>query len=116
MRFVSFLSYALHVALLPEAATQNVRQQRVQVQMTSSSAHLCCCGSVSGQSQWGKMVHEAGSTQRVHTCAVQARRYAFKCHRKSDTGTDTVYPVNALAFHPVFGTFASGGVLMMPYP
>ena len=42
-------------------------------------------------------------------CAVQARRYAFKCHRKSDTGKDTVYPVNALAFHPSFGTFASGG-------
>lgn len=24
-------------------------------------------------------------------------------------GVDTVYPVNALAFHPVHGTFASGG-------
>lgn len=42
-------------------------------------------------------------------CAVQARRYAFKCHRKSDTGRDTVYPVNAIAFHPIHGTFASGG-------
>ncbi|CAL5227848.1 g10880 [Coccomyxa viridis] len=40
---------------------------------------------------------------------VQARRYAFKCHRKSDTGKDTVYPVNAIAFHPIHGTFASGG-------
>lgn len=39
----------------------------------------------------------------------QARKYAFKCHRQSEGGVDTVYPVNALAFHPVYGTFASGG-------
>jgi len=30
----------------------------------------------------------------------QARKYAFKCHRKVIDGVDTVYPVNALAFHP----------------
>ncbi|CAG8799653.1 5130_t:CDS:2, partial [Racocetra persica] len=40
---------------------------------------------------------------------VQARKYAFKCHRKMIDGVDTVYPVNALAFHPTLGTFASGG-------
>ncbi|KAI1265701.1 WD40-repeat-containing domain protein [Xylariaceae sp. FL1019] len=44
----------------------------------------------------------------------QARKYAFKCHRQNQTGadgtaTDVVYPVNALAFHPTYGTFASGG-------
>ncbi|KAL8774880.1 MAG: hypothetical protein Q9203_005008 [Teloschistes exilis] len=40
----------------------------------------------------------------------QARKYAFKCHRQAnDQGIDVVYPVNALAFHPVHGTFASGG-------
>ena len=39
----------------------------------------------------------------------QARKYAFKCHRQTDNGIDVVYPVNALAFHPVYGTFASGG-------
>ncbi|KAL8902823.1 MAG: hypothetical protein Q9171_007593, partial [Xanthocarpia ochracea] len=40
----------------------------------------------------------------------QARKYAFKCHRlANDQGIDVVYPVNALAFHPVHGTFASGG-------
>ncbi|KAJ9669475.1 mitotic spindle checkpoint protein Bub3 [Coniosporium apollinis] len=40
----------------------------------------------------------------------QARKYAFKCHRQaSDNGMDIVYPVNALAFHPVLGTFATGG-------
>ena len=40
----------------------------------------------------------------------QSRKYAFKCHRQSSPeGIDVVYPVNALAFHPVHGTFASGG-------
>ncbi|KAJ5559093.1 Nuclear pore complex subunit [Penicillium sp. DV-2018c] len=40
----------------------------------------------------------------------QERKYAFKCHRQTaEDGVDVVYPVNALAFHPVFGTFASGG-------
>lgn len=42
----------------------------------------------------------------------QARKYAFKCHRQAapdGSATDLVYPVNALAFHPVHGTFASGG-------
>ena len=39
----------------------------------------------------------------------QARKYAFKCHRQPVEGVDVVYPVNALAFHPIHGTFASGG-------
>lgn len=40
----------------------------------------------------------------------QARKYAFKCHRQTaEDNVDVVYPVNALAFHPVHGTFASGG-------
>ncbi len=39
----------------------------------------------------------------------QSRKYAFKCHRQTVDGVDVVFPVNALAFHPVHGTFASGG-------
>jgi cell cycle arrest protein BUB3 len=42
----------------------------------------------------------------------QSRKYAFKCHRQpapEGGNIDIVYPVNALAFHPVHGTFASGG-------
>ncbi|KAI9741453.1 MAG: hypothetical protein M1818_004259 [Claussenomyces sp. TS43310] len=41
----------------------------------------------------------------------QARKYAFKCHRQPslEDGMDVVYPVNALVFHPVHGSFASGG-------
>lgn len=46
--------------------------------------------------------------------ATQAKKYAFKCHRQAapaseGEGIDVVYPVNALAFHPEYGTFASGG-------
>jgi cell cycle arrest protein BUB3 len=41
--------------------------------------------------------------------ADQGRQYAFKCHRKAVEGVDTIFPVNALAFHPVLGTFATGG-------
>jgi len=41
---------------------------------------------------------------------IQAKKYAFKCHRgRNSAGVDNVYPVNVLAFHPIFGTFASGG-------
>lgn len=45
------------------------------------------------------------------TAESQARKYAFKCHRQPapDGDGDIVYPVNALAFHPIHGTFASGG-------
>lgn len=41
----------------------------------------------------------------------QARKYAFKCHRQLtlEDGMDVVYPVHALTFHPVHGSFASGG-------
>ncbi|OAA48365.1 mitotic checkpoint protein BUB3 [Metarhizium rileyi] len=45
------------------------------------------------------------------TAESQARKYAFKCHRQPapDGDGDVVYPVHALAFHPIHGTFASGG-------
>ena len=40
---------------------------------------------------------------------VQAKKYAFKCHRSREADLETIYPVNALAFHPSFNTFATGG-------
>lgn len=43
------------------------------------------------------------------TEAGQAKKYAFKCHRRTEAGRDTVFPVNAIAFHPIYGTFATGG-------
>lgn len=44
--------------------------------------------------------------------AVQSGKYAFKCHRApSDTlpNMEMVFPVNAVSFHPTYGTFATGG-------
>ncbi|KAJ7597621.1 WD40 repeat-like protein [Mycena floridula] len=41
--------------------------------------------------------------------AVQDLKYAFKCHRGAIGDVDHVWPVNALAFHPKFNTFASAG-------
>jgi len=31
---------------------------------------------------------------------VQAKKYAFKCHRAKVDEVETVYPVNSIAFHP----------------
>lgn len=31
----------------------------------------------------------------------QEKKYAFKCHRQTIDDVDHVWPVNALAFHPV---------------
>ncbi|KAI0685726.1 WD40 repeat-like protein [Cytidiella melzeri] len=39
----------------------------------------------------------------------QEKKYAFKCHRQTINDVDHVWPVNALAFHPVYNTFASAG-------
>ena len=50
-----------------------------------------------------------GLRKRLKGCTVQARKYAFKCHRRSEGGRDTVFPVNAIAFAPFHGTFATGG-------
>jgi len=37
--------------------------------------------------------------------ALGRKKYAFKCHRVGET----IYPVNSIAFHPKYGTFATGG-------
>ncbi|PCH35043.1 WD40 repeat-like protein [Wolfiporia cocos MD-104 SS10] len=39
----------------------------------------------------------------------QDKKYAFKCHRQTIDDVDHVWPVNALAFHPIYNTFASAG-------
>ncbi|KAI0779210.1 WD40 repeat-like protein [Irpex lacteus] len=39
----------------------------------------------------------------------QEKKYAFKCHRQTINDVDHVWPVNSLAFHPIYNTFASAG-------
>lgn len=40
---------------------------------------------------------------------VQKKKYAFKCHRLKQDGVENIYPVNAISFHEVHNTFATGG-------
>ena len=42
-------------------------------------------------------------------CPSAFRRYAFKGHKLKIGDVDTSFPVNAIAFHPQHGTFATGG-------
>lgn len=41
---------------------------------------------------------------------VQKKKYAFKCHRLKEDGIEQVYPVNAISFHGIHNTFATGTV------
>ncbi|XP_066255727.1 mitotic checkpoint protein BUB3 [Euwallacea similis] len=40
---------------------------------------------------------------------IQKKKYAFKCHRIKEDGMEKIYPVNAISFHPIHNTFATGG-------
>lgn len=39
---------------------------------------------------------------------IQKRKFAFKCHRSKDNNTEIIHPVNAISFHNVYNTFATG--------
>lgn len=57
----------------------------------------------------GQLRHSARGTTVLPPSTPQAGKYAFKCHRaKQPSGDERVFPVHAIAFHPTFGTFASG--------
>lgn len=38
----------------------------------------------------------------------QRQKYAFKCHRVKEGDTEEIHPVNAIAFHKLYNTFATG--------
>ena len=68
----------------------------------------------------GRVAIESFSTTADSSPPTESRppsaSYAFKCHRvpvpagaAGGGGEDRIYPVNAVAFHPVHGTFATGG-------
>lgn len=40
---------------------------------------------------------------------IQKKKYAFKCHRLKQNNVENIYPVNAISFHGVHNTFATGG-------
>lgn len=41
---------------------------------------------------------------------VQKKKYAFKCHRLKENNIEQIYPVNAISFHNIHNTFATGRV------
>lgn len=43
------------------------------------------------------------------TCAAWVLLSVLQCHRRTENGVDVVFPVNAVAYNPMFGTFATGG-------
>lgn len=39
-----------------------------------------------------------------------SKPFSFRCHRITDMyNTELIYPVNAIAVHPTYGTFATAG-------
>ncbi|GAB0094848.1 BUB3 [Sergentomyia squamirostris] len=40
---------------------------------------------------------------------VQKKKFAFKCHRSKENNVELIFPVNALSFHNIYQTFATGG-------
>lgn len=38
------------------------------------------------------------------------KKYAFKCHRLKENNIEQIYPVNAISFHNIHNTFATGEV------
>lgn len=46
---------------------------------------------------------------------VQKRKFAFKCHRIKENNIEHIHPVNAIAFHNVYNTFATGKAITINY-
>lgn len=42
---------------------------------------------------------------------IQKRKFAFKCHRVKENNIEHIHPVNAISFHNVYNTFATGQYL-----
>ena len=111
---VAMASRALHIYSLSDLASDSAAQgiepwQRRESSLKFMTRAVACMPNDAGyasSSIEGRVAVEWFDPSSTS----QARKYAFKCHRQtSPEGIDVVYPVNALAFHPVHGTFASGG-------
>ena len=111
---VAMASRALHIYSLSDLASDSAAQgiepwQRRESSLKFMTRAVACMPNDDGyasSSIEGRVAVEWFDPSATS----QSRKYAFKCHRQpSPEGIDVVYPVNALAFHPVHGTFASGG-------
>eukprot|EP01025_Chloroclados_australasicus_P037073 TRINITY_DN37774_c0_g2_i1.p1 TRINITY_DN37774_c0_g2~~TRINITY_DN37774_c0_g2_i1.p1 ORF type:complete len:366 (-),score=32.97 TRINITY_DN37774_c0_g2_i1:235-1221(-) len=88
----------------------DVRQmQKPQVQRESSIKFQTRCIECSPNKK-GYAVGSAGGKVGIEYYEHEdGTNYAFKCHRVKSTAGDSIHPVNAIAFHPSFCTFATGG-------
>lgn len=85
--------------LMDRESSLKYQTRCIQFFGTSTSTHGVAVGSIEG-----RVAIEYMDDMGVQ-CPLGSKKYAFKCHRVNDT----VYPVNAIAFHPIHGTFATGG-------
>lgn len=89
------------IATLAENRESSLKYQTRAVRFFPDGAGLAL-GSIEGRVAIEYLESAAFSDSQIDS---KKKKYAFKCHRLNDT----VYPVNSIAFHPKYGTFATGG-------
>eukprot|EP01068_Selenidium_serpulae_P002348 Selendium_serpulae@DN2395_c0_g1_i1.p1 len=83
----------------PEETRNQVLKYQYRTAETFPDQKGFAVSSIEGRVAWEYFNPESGQ-----------KSYAFKCHRvKDEEKKEIVYPVNAIAFHPTHGTFATGG-------
>lgn len=91
----------------------NINRLDVPEQQRESSLkyQTRCVAAFSGASSFAVASVEGRVAMEILDPAPEAqdKKYAFKCHRRAENGVDVVFPVNVVAYHPGFGTFATGG-------
>lgn len=96
----------------------DIRNMKLESSRPSSLKHQIRCVKASPD---GKFFVVSSIEGRVaveyfdESSTEQAKKYAFKCHRGTEGEKQVVYPVNAVAFHPSFGTFCTGGCDALVY-
>jgi WD40 repeat protein len=70
-------------------------------------------GQAQGHLQLVRLVHVPTASKLPTVCHLPPFCHLLllllQCHRRNEQGTDVVFPVNCIAYHPQFGTFATGG-------
>jgi hypothetical protein len=46
--------------------------------------------------------------------SLNSKNFAFKCHRDTARDSNAIYAVNAISFHPGYGTFSTAGSVRTP--
>ncbi|KAH7816297.1 mitotic checkpoint protein BUB3 [Monocercomonoides exilis] len=86
------------------AAPEQIRESPLKLQMRTIRILTDMRGFAIGGIEGRVGIEYFGSEEETGK-----KEYVFKCHRQTREGIDYIYPVNAIAFHPFYGTFATGG-------